>query len=70
MASGHGYPGFDREHRFSSTTVVVCLVLKTCAVSCLHRGMGVAFIPEEGLPPLWICVDKVFAEVPLRIDYM
>ena len=23
--------------------------------------MGIAFIREEGLPPLWICVDKVFA---------
>ena len=29
--------------------------------------MGVEFIREEGLPPLWICVDKVFAEVSIAL---
>lgn len=49
--------GFDRGHSLSCT-----LVLKTCVVTGLYGGMGFAFIREEGMPPLCVCVDKVFAE--------
>ena len=47
----------------ASAVSLVLVGCKSREVSGFHDGMGVALIRDEGLPPLYICVDKVFAGV-------
>jgi len=67
QAGGRWNRGFDHRPCLCCTLVLAVGVLENL---CGPRAMGLAFIRDEGLPPLCVCMDKVFAELPAASDWL
>lgn len=63
MVEGRGCWNFSFDHGQHLCRTVVVVALQDPRSLGPYGGMEVAFIQEEGLPPLWLPVEKVFAAV-------